>query len=96
MSQTQLENKVEDYLRKSRAVEDYWHRPITAKELQAEMDRMAQHTRQPEVLGELFRSARERSLCHRRMSGQANGRATFAHRAGRSRHDAPVRAAKAN
>ena len=54
MSQTQLENKVEDYLRKSRVVEDYWHRPITANELQAEMDRMAQHTRQPEVLGELF------------------------------------------
>src|SRR5437773_146488 len=35
-------------------LEDYCHRPITAEQLQAEMDRMAQHTRQPEVLQELF------------------------------------------
>ena len=53
-SQTQLEKKVTDYLRKSQALEDYWHRPITAEQLQAEMDRMAQHTRQPDVLHELF------------------------------------------
>jgi hypothetical protein len=54
MSQAQLEKKVEGYLRKSQAVEDYWQRPITAEQLQAEMDRMAQHTKQPEVLRELF------------------------------------------
>src|SRR6266702_3971531 len=54
MSQAQLENKVTDYLRKSQALEDYWQRPITAGQLQAEMDRMAQHTKQPEVLSELF------------------------------------------
>ena len=54
MSQAQLEKKVEDYLRKSQALEDYWQRPITAEQLQAEMDRMAQHTKQPEVLRELF------------------------------------------
>src|SRR5438874_490527 len=54
MSQTQLEKKVTDYLRKSQALEDYWQRPITAEQLQAEMDRMGQHTRQPEVLQELF------------------------------------------
>ncbi len=54
MSQAQLENKVADYLRKSQAVQDYWQRPITAEQLQAEMDRMAQHTKQPEVLRELF------------------------------------------
>jgi galactose oxidase-like protein len=53
MSQAQLENKVEDYLRNSQALED-WQRPITADQLQAEMDRMAQHTKQPEVLRELF------------------------------------------
>ena len=41
MSQAQLEKKVADYLRKSQALEDYWQRPITAKRLQAEMDRMA-------------------------------------------------------
>jgi N-acetylneuraminic acid mutarotase len=54
MTQAQLEEKVEDYLRQSQALEHYWHRPITAGQLQAEMDRMAQHTRQPEVLRELF------------------------------------------
>ena len=54
MSQAQLEKKVMDYLRKSQALEDYWQQPITADQLQAEMDRMAQHTRQPEVLRELF------------------------------------------
>ena len=54
MSQAQLEKKVEDYLRNSQALEDYWQRPITAEQLQAEMERMAQHTKQPEVLRELF------------------------------------------
>src|SRR5206468_4419545 len=54
MSQAQLEKKVADYLRNSKALEDYWQRPITAEQLQAEMDRMAQHTKQPEVLRELF------------------------------------------
>jgi hypothetical protein len=54
MSQAQLEKKVADYLRKSQALEAYWQRPITAEQLQAEMDRMAQRTKQPEVLKELF------------------------------------------
>jgi len=54
MSQAQLEKKVADYLRKSQALEDYWQHPIKAEQLQAEMDRMAQHTKQPQVLQELF------------------------------------------
>src|SRR5437870_5284745 len=54
ISQAQLEKKVKDYLRNSQALEDYWQRPITAAQLQAEMDRMAKHTRQPDVLQELF------------------------------------------
>ena len=54
LSQAELEKKVEDYLRRYRALEDYWQRPITAEQLQAEVDRMAQHTKQPEVLRELF------------------------------------------
>ncbi len=53
MCQAQLEKRVADYLGKSQALED-WQRPITAEQLQAEMDRMAQHTKQPEVLRELF------------------------------------------
>ena len=54
MSQAQLEKKVADYLRNSQALEDYWQRPITAEQLQAEMDRMAKNSKQPEVLRELF------------------------------------------
>ena len=54
MSQAQLQRKVEDYLRNSQAMEDYWQRLLTAEQLQAEMDRMAKHTKQPEVLHELF------------------------------------------
>ncbi|HZD07375.1 MAG TPA: hypothetical protein VE176_03960, partial [Candidatus Limnocylindrales bacterium] len=54
MSQALLERKVTDYLRNSQALEDYWHRPITADQLQAEMERMATHTKQPEVLREIF------------------------------------------
>jgi FG-GAP-like repeat len=56
MTQAQLEKKVQDYLRDSQALENYWHRPITAEQLQAEMDRMAQDTKQPEVLRDLFES----------------------------------------
>src|ERR1700730_1829815 len=54
MPAAQLEKKVEDYLRNSQALEDYWQKPISAEQLQAEMERMAQHTKQPEVLRELF------------------------------------------
>jgi hypothetical protein len=54
MTQAQLENKVTDYLRDSVALEDYWQKPITAEQLQAEMNRMARDTKQPGVLRELF------------------------------------------
>lgn len=54
MSRAQLERKVADYLRKSQALEDFWQRPITAEQLQAEIERMAIHTKKPEVLRELF------------------------------------------
>src|SRR5438094_9310218 len=54
MSQAQLEKKVEDYLLITQTLQDYWQRPITAEDLQAEMDRMAENTKQPEVLRELF------------------------------------------
>src|SRR5437667_226991 len=56
MSQAQLERKVHDYLRKSQALQDYWQQPITSEQLQAEMNRMAKHTKQPEVLRELFQA----------------------------------------
>jgi hypothetical protein len=54
MSQAQIEKKVENYLRNSQALEDYWQRPITSDQLQAEMKRIVSHTKQPRVLRELF------------------------------------------
>ena len=54
MSQPQIEEKVQDYLRDSQTVEAYWQNPITPDQLQAEMERMARDTKQPGVLQELF------------------------------------------
>jgi N-acetylneuraminic acid mutarotase len=54
MSQAELEKKVENYLRNSLVLEQYWQKPVTGEQLQAEMDRMARDTKQPEVLRELF------------------------------------------
>ena len=54
MSQQQIEQKVQEYLRNSQLLADQWQRPITPEQLQAEINRMASHTRQPEVLRELF------------------------------------------
>ena len=54
MSQAMIEQKVQDYLRNSEAVQDYYKEPLSAKQLQAEMERMAGQTKQPEVLRELF------------------------------------------
>src|SRR5215831_13748188 len=49
MPQAQIEKKVEDYLRDSQALEDYSQRSITPAQLQNEMDRMAQHTKQRDL-----------------------------------------------
>ena len=54
MSQAEIEKKVEDYLRNSQALEDYWQKPITPDQLQAEMERIASHTKQPGVPREIF------------------------------------------
>jgi uncharacterized protein (TIGR03437 family) len=49
-----LRSKVEQYLRQSQELEIYYQRPISAAELQAELERMARNTRQPQVLRELW------------------------------------------
>src|SRR5579885_2365160 len=54
----EIEKKVEDYLRKSQLVADQRGLPITASELQAEMARMATHTRDHDMLRELFEALR--------------------------------------
>src|SRR5437762_9347978 len=61
MSQAQLEEKVADYLRTSQALEDH-SQPVTPEQLQAEMDRMAQDTKQPDVLRELFQALGDEPL----------------------------------
>ncbi|HKP03665.1 MAG TPA: hypothetical protein VJU77_09935 [Chthoniobacterales bacterium] len=54
MSHGQIEEKVRSYVRNSRVLEDYWQQPISFQELQAEMDRMARQTKNPDMLRELF------------------------------------------
>ena len=54
MPQEQLEKKVAGYLRDSEVLQGSRHGPITAEQLQAELERMARHTKQPDVLRELF------------------------------------------
>ncbi|MBI1746852.1 MAG: hypothetical protein HYR55_09735 [Acidobacteria bacterium] len=46
--------KVEEDLRQTQALEVYWKRPVTEAQLQAEMDRMARSTQQPERLRALW------------------------------------------
>jgi N-acetylneuraminic acid mutarotase len=53
-SRQAIEHKVEDYLRKSQLVADQRGGPINGDELQAELERIAAHTKQPAVLRELF------------------------------------------
>jgi hypothetical protein len=54
MSDETIRTKVEDYLRKSNALDSWWHRPITDDQLQAELDRMATHTKDGAMLQEIF------------------------------------------
>ena len=49
-----IRERVTDYLKKSNALENLWGRPLTAAQLQAEIERMARSSHQPEVLRELF------------------------------------------
>ena len=54
MPDAAIARKVEDYLKESAALESRWQRPITAGQLQAELDRMARDTRDGAMLQELF------------------------------------------
>ncbi len=56
MSATAIRAKVEDYLKKSEALERIWKRPVVGAQLQAEMERMARDTRRSDVLQEMFRA----------------------------------------
>lgn len=54
LSRVALRQKVEDYVRKSNALELYWNRPISPHQLQSEINRMIRNTKQPHLLKQLF------------------------------------------
>ena len=54
LSGSQIRAGVIDYIRKSNALAALWNRPITAEQLQDEMQRMAAESQAPDVLRELF------------------------------------------
>ena len=54
LSETDLRAKVATYLQESDALDRIWRRPISAADLQSELDRMASSTRAPDMLHELF------------------------------------------
>src|SRR5262245_43302760 len=54
VSNDELRAKVDDYLRKSNALESIWRRSINGDQLQAELDRMSRQTQDPQTLRELF------------------------------------------
>ncbi len=54
VSRSAIEAKVTDYLKKSTVLEQFWHKPVTEGQLQAELERMAKDTKDPETLIELF------------------------------------------
>jgi hypothetical protein len=49
-----IRKKVEDTIKKSILLDEYWKKPLTGEELQAEMDRIVRQTKDPEILKELF------------------------------------------
>src|SRR5262245_3324449 len=53
-SDAAIRKTVEETLRKSNALDVLWHRPITAGQLQAEIERMTRDSQQPVILRELF------------------------------------------
>ena len=49
-----IEARVRDGLRKSAALDVFWRQPLTREQLQAEVDRMARDSRDPQALREIF------------------------------------------
>ncbi len=54
MPDSAIRARVEDYLKQSDVMDTLWHRPITADQLQQEIDRMVSESQRPEMLRELF------------------------------------------
>ncbi|HPR63126.1 MAG TPA: kelch repeat-containing protein, partial [Thermoanaerobaculia bacterium] len=54
VSDDDIIHKVETYLTKSSALQQYWSQSITVEQLQGELERMGRETMDPEVLKEIF------------------------------------------
>ena len=76
LSDAQIRARVEDYLKKSNVLAETWSRPITAAQLQAEMERMAAQTKAPDVLRELFAALNNDPV----LIAETLARQTLAHR----------------
>ena len=59
IDQREIEAKVQDYLKKSRALQEVWNRPATAGEIQQEIDRMSRDTQRPEMLRKLYEALKD-------------------------------------
>ncbi len=51
-----VRSKVDEMLRLNEAIQEYWQRPITAADLQAEIDRVVEESTAPEMLDEMLRA----------------------------------------
>ena len=54
ISDSAIITEVENIAKKSNALEYYWQKPVTAKQLQEEIDRIARNSKQPHVLEEVW------------------------------------------
>jgi N-acetylneuraminic acid mutarotase len=54
LPESTLRERVASELQKSAALDVFWQRPLTGDQLQAELNRMARRTRNPDLLRELF------------------------------------------
>ena len=84
-----LRAKVEEYLRKSNALDLWWGQPITGEQLQREMERMAKDTRDAGMLLEIFAALDDDPF----LIAETLARETLSDRLIRDRyaHDDPVR-----
>ncbi len=82
VSDAALRAKVDDYLRKSAALDQLFGEPVTRDRLQAELDRMARDTKDPQMLRELFRALGDDAL----LVAETLARQTLADRSIRARH----------
>ena len=54
--ESKLKEKVENIIKESNALAQYWENSVTGAHLQAEMERIAKNTKQPEVLHEIWQA----------------------------------------